>query len=95
VVDGGGGGACAPLPPPPRWLRACAQNIELFKLALSGITIILIPDKDPKYRTVRLNTGHLATLNMKYNKSPRLLDDLDPPLPTLLPLSERKTMSTQ
>jgi len=28
-----------------------AQNIELFTLALSGITIILIPDKGPKYRT--------------------------------------------
>src|SRR6218665_3520597 len=43
-----------------------AQNIELVTLALSGITIILIPDKGPKHRTVRLNTGHLATLNMKY-----------------------------
>ena len=39
-----------------------AQNIELFTIALSGITIILIPDKGPKYRTVWLNTGHLATL---------------------------------
>ena len=57
-----------------------AQNIELFTLALSGITIIHIPDKGPKYRTVRLNTGHLATLNMKYINSPPLLDDLDPPL---------------
>jgi len=51
-----------------------AQNIELFTLALSGITIILIPDKGPKYRTVRLNTGHLATLNMKYiNRPPYLM----------------------
>src|SRR6218665_3029962 len=57
-----------------------AQNIKLFTLALSGITIILIPNKGPKYRRVRLNTGHLATLNMKYiNRSP-LLDDLDPSL---------------
>jgi|SRR6218665_2836856 len=39
-----------------------AQNIELFTRALSGITIIFIPDKKPNYRTVRLNTGHLATL---------------------------------
>jgi len=39
-----------------------AQNIELFTHVLSGITIIFIPDKEPKYLTVRLNTGHLATL---------------------------------
>ena len=37
-----------------------AQNIA--KHALSSITIIFIPDKEPKYRTVRLNTGHMATL---------------------------------
>ena len=62
-----------------------AQNIELFTLALSGITIILIPNIGPKYRTVRLNTGHLAALNMKYINRPPLLDDLDLPLnrPTL------------
>src|SRR6218665_2089667 len=41
-----------------------AQNIELLTSALSGITII-IPDKEPKYWTVRLNTGHLRS-------SPRL-----------------------
>src|SRR6218665_2754119 len=43
-----------------------AQNIELFTRALSNImpTIIFIPDKKPKYRTVQLNTGHLATLSM-------------------------------
>src|SRR6218665_2669659 len=41
-----------------------AQNIELFTHALSGITIIFIPDKEPKYRKVRLNTGHLATLSV-------------------------------
>src|SRR6218665_3620094 len=57
-----------------------AQSIELFTLALSSITIILTPDKCPKYRTVRLNTGHLATLNMKYINRPPLLDNLDPPL---------------
>jgi len=39
-----------------------AQNFELITHALSGVTIIFIPDKEPKYRTVRLNTGHLATL---------------------------------
>src|SRR6218665_2814489 len=50
-----------------------AQNIELFTLALSGITIILTPDKGQKYRTVRLNTGHLATLNMKYINCPPYL----------------------
>jgi|SRR6218665_2904051 len=40
------------------------QNIELFAhtRALSVITIIFIPDKEPKYRTFRLNTGYLATL---------------------------------
>jgi len=30
-----------------------AQNIELFAHVLSGITIILIPDKGRKYRTAR------------------------------------------
>jgi len=40
-----------------------AQNIELFTHALSGITIIFIPDKESNYRTVRLSTGHLETLN--------------------------------
>jgi len=47
-----------------------AQNIELLTHALSGITIILIPNKGPKYRTVQLNTGHLATLNIKYINRP-------------------------
>ena len=42
-----------------------AQNIELLTSALSGITIIFIPDKEPKYWTLRLNTGHLRS-------SPRL-----------------------
>src|SRR6218665_1283345 len=38
-----------------------ACNIELLTQALSGTCIsITIPDKEPKYRTVRLNTGHLA-----------------------------------
>src|SRR6218665_345783 len=38
-----------------------AQNIELSTHTLSGITIsFYIPDKEPKYRSVRLNTGHLA-----------------------------------
>jgi len=37
---------------------------------LSGITIIFIPDKEPKYRTVLLNTGHLlATLSVGLNKT--------------------------
>jgi len=40
------------------------QNIEPLTHALSGITIISIPDKVRKYRTVRLNTGHLATLGV-------------------------------
>ena len=39
-----------------------AQNIELFTHALSCIIIIFIPNKETKYRTVRLNTGHLANL---------------------------------
>src|SRR6218665_1904548 len=38
-----------------------AQTIELFTHVLCGITINIIPDKEPKYRTVRLSTGHLAT----------------------------------
>jgi len=37
-----------------------AQNFDLFTHALFGITIIFIPDKEPKYRTARLNTGHLT-----------------------------------
>ena len=41
-----------------------AQNIELLTHALSGITSILISDKEPTYRTVQLNTGHLATLQV-------------------------------
>jgi len=42
-----------------------SQNIELFTHALRGITITSIPDRQPKYQTVQLNTGHLATLNVK------------------------------
>src|SRR6218665_2458796 len=57
-----------------------AQNIELFTLALSGITFILTPDKGPKYRPVRLNTRHLATLNMKYINRPPYLTTRNPPL---------------
>ena len=38
------------------------QTIELFTHVISGITINIIPDKEPKYRTVRSNTGRLATL---------------------------------
>src|SRR6218665_1262078 len=34
--------------------------------ALSGITIIFIPDKEPKYRTVQLNTGYLATSKTEF-----------------------------
>jgi len=41
-----------------------AQTIEIFTHALSGITINIIQDKEPKYRTVLLNIGHLATLCM-------------------------------
>jgi len=42
-----------------------AQNIGLLTHALSDIIIInfLYPDKEQKYRTVRLNTGRLATQN--------------------------------
>ena len=45
-----------------------AQNIELFTHALSGITVIFILDKESKYQTVRLNTGHLATLTIALHK---------------------------
>src|SRR6218665_2075346 len=45
------------------------QNIELFTHALSGITIIFILDKESKYRTVRLHTGHLATIPY-FNRDP-------------------------
>ena len=34
-----------------------------FAHALFGVTINFIPDKEPKYQTVQLNTGLLATLN--------------------------------
>jgi len=40
-----------------------AYNIEILTHELSGITIIFIPDKEPKYWTTRLKSGHLATLN--------------------------------
>jgi len=54
------------------WTKAVpvsvAQNIELFTHALSIITIIFILDKEPKYRTVRLNTRHLATLELHQSK---------------------------
>jgi len=43
-----------------------AQTIELFTYVFSGITINSILDKEPIYRTVRLNTGHLATLHMNH-----------------------------
>jgi len=39
---------------------ASVQDIELFTCALSGITIIVIPDKEPN--TGQLNSEHLATL---------------------------------
>src|SRR6218665_2593167 len=41
-----------------------AQNIELHVVtnALSSTTIMFVPDTESKYRIVRLNTGHLATL---------------------------------
>jgi len=39
-----------------------AQTIGLFTNVLFGTTINIIPDKEPKYRRVFLNTGHLATL---------------------------------
>jgi len=45
-----------------------AQTIELFTHVLSGITINIIPDKEPKYQTVRLNTGRLATLRRQADK---------------------------
>jgi len=51
-----------------------AQNIELFILALSSITIILIRDKGPKYRTPGNPKYEI------YKSPPPLLDDLDPPL---------------
>jgi len=35
-----------------------AQNIDLLTYTLSGITIICLPDNEPKHRTVRLHTGH-------------------------------------
>jgi len=36
-----------------------AQKIKLLTHALSGITIIFIPDTEPKFRTVRLNIRHV------------------------------------
>jgi len=33
---------------------------------MSGLAFIFKPDKSPKYRTVRLNTGQLATLPVAY-----------------------------
>jgi len=45
-------------------LVSLAQTIELFTHVLSGITINTIPDTEPKYRTVWLNTGHLQHLEI-------------------------------
>src|SRR6218665_2985560 len=52
----------------------CKKNGEYQEIqntghmhALSGITFIFIPDKEPKYRTVRSNTLHLATLAIHAN----------------------------
>jgi len=45
-----------------------AQNIELLTHALFGITIIFILYKEPKYRIVRLNTGHPTTLWIVRNR---------------------------
>lgn len=52
------------------WLTdGCLQNtghwqksIELLTYALSGVNIIFLPGKEPKYRAVLLNTELLATV---------------------------------
>jgi len=44
------------------------QNIELCARPLSGITVVFIKEKEPKYRTVRLNTKHLATPRQRNEK---------------------------
>jgi len=36
---------------------------EIPDKCMSGLAFIFKPDKSPKYRTVRLNTGQLATLS--------------------------------
>jgi len=65
----------------PQYLRPKFLPSNIYDKSTPLITIILIPDKGPKYRTVWINTEQLATLNMKYvNRPPPLLDDLDPPL---------------
>src|SRR6218665_1304265 len=38
------------------------KRLKIPDTCISGITFIFIPNKEPKYRTVRSNTGHLATL---------------------------------
>ena len=43
-------------------VMSVAHNFQLFTHELSGITIIFVPNIEPKYRTARLNTGHLVTL---------------------------------
>src|SRR6218665_772581 len=46
----------------------CGTKYCTIYTCISGITIIFIPDKVPKYRTVRLSTGHLATLLLSFDK---------------------------
>src|SRR6218665_3261114 len=51
------------------------QTIELLTHVLSSMTINIIPDTEPKYRIVWLNTEHLTTLNVKVNFSKQSLTD--------------------
>src|SRR6218665_806458 len=48
-----------------KWRTCPTKKIENTGHAFSGIrpAFIYIPDKEPKYRTVRLNTAHRATLS--------------------------------
>ena len=47
------------------------RDLKYQTHVLSGITFIFIPDKEPKYRTVRSNTGHLATLQIVAGRQSR------------------------
>ena len=54
-----------------------ARTFDLFPHVLSGITINIIPDKELKYRAVRLNTGHLATLSTDSAEKHSIYQDKD------------------
>ena len=62
---------------------------------MSGIrlrpTAIFIPDKEPKYRTVKLNTGHLTPRSIRFEDG----DDVGPGLKTAGEISQIEVYITR